>query len=173
MKGGVKMKEKLNYEEDVKIDPDALDVAWLNQATLMKKYGKHQAATRKEMDNLKEKVDVIKAKADIRIRTDPESYEIKKVTESIVQSTVLLEEDYQEILKEYANARYENDVAIAVVRAIEHRKTALENLVRLLGSQYFAGPKTPRDLSYETLKKTERKENNQKVKITARRERTK
>ena len=170
--GGDKMKEKLNYEEDIKIDPNALDVAWLNQAALMKRYGKHQADTRKEMDDIKEEVDVIKAKADIRIRTDPESYEIKKVTESIVQSTILLEEDYQEILKEYADARYENDVAIAVVRAIEHRKTALENLVRLLGSQYFAGPKTPRDLSYETLKKTERKENNQKVKITARRERT-
>ena len=169
--GGDKMKEKLNYEEDIKIDPNALDVAWLNQAALMKRYGKHQADTRKEMDDMKEAVDIQRAKLDIRIRTDPESFDIQKVTESIVQSTILLQEEYQMASEIYADARYENEVAITVVRAIEHRKTALENLVRLLGSQYFAGPKTPRDLSQEALKEKAGKSSNQKVKIT-RRERT-
>ena len=160
------MNKEINYEEDVKIDPDALDVEWLNQCSLMKKYGEHQADTRKEMDDTKEMLDVVKAKLDMRIRLEPEKYGVLKVTESAIQSTILLQEEYREANEEFSNAKYENDVALAVVRAIEQKKTALENLVRLLQSSYFAGPKAPRDLSAEVLKEKERKTVNQKVKIT-------
>jgi len=36
------------------------------------------------------------------------------------------------------------------------RKDALENLVRLHGQQYFAGPKMPRDVQWERQQKIER-----------------
>jgi hypothetical protein len=32
---------------------------------------------------------------------------------------------------------------------VDHRKSALENLVKLHGQQYFAGPMVPRDLTHE------------------------
>jgi len=163
------MSKAINYEDDVKIDPDALDVEWLRQSELMGIYGKHQAQTRNEMDNAKELIDVTKAKLDFAIRNDPEKYGLAKVTESAIQSAILLQEEYRENNEAYANARYENDVALSVVRAIEQKKTALENLVRLLQSSYFSGPKAPRDLSAEVLKEKERKNANQKVKIKRRR----
>ena len=157
--------ERINYEKDIRIDPDSLDVEWLRQAELVKKYGVHQANTRKEMDEMKETLEAVKAKLDMRIRSEPEAFGLPKVTEGAIQSTIILQEEYKEAMAEYSEAKYENDVALSVVEAFRHKKSALENLVQLLQSSYFAGPKSPRDLSYEALQKTERKEVNKKVKI--------
>ena len=50
-----------------------------------------------------------------------------------------------------------------LLKAFEQRKDALENLVRLHGQQYFAGPKIPRDLPSEMEKRTNKnKEVNKK-----------
>jgi len=161
----------LNYEQDVSIDETALDVEWLQQANLMYKYARHQAETKKAMDEAKERLDFIKAKVEMDIRANPENYGLSKVTESAVASAILLQPEYQEASKKYVEARYENDMAVAAVRAIDQKKTALENLVKLLSVSYFAGPSAPRDLSLkwnEHIKRKEQKELNKNVKIRRR-----
>ena len=161
----------LNYEQDVSIDETALDVEWLQQANLMYKYARYQAETKKAMDEAKERLDFIKAKLEMDIRANPENYGLSKVTESAVASTILLQPEYQEASKKYIEARYENDVAAAAVKAIDQKKTALANLVKLLSVSYFAGPSAPRDLSLEwneRIKKKEQKELNKNVKIRRR-----
>lgn len=161
---------ELNYEDDVRIDPDALDVEWLRQAELMLIYTRHSADTKKEMDNAKEKLEVGRARIEMDIRKNPATYGLEKITEGAIQSTINLQKEHQALVKEYTEARYENEVAIAAVRAIDQKKSALENLVRLLGASYFAGPQAPRDLSKEVLQEKERKQQNSKVKIQRRRE---
>lgn len=161
----------LNYEQDVSIDETALDVEWLQQSNLMYKYAKYQAETKKAMDEAKERLDFIKAKVEMDIRANPENYGLSKVTESAVASTILLQPGYLEASKKYVEARYENDIAVAAVRAIDQKKTALENLVKLLSVSYFAGPSAPRDLSLEWnehIKRKEQKELNKNVKIRRR-----
>jgi len=159
---------KLNYEKDTRIDPNALDVEWLNQAELMRRYASHAAYTKKAMDDAKERLDVGKAQIEMDIRKNPENYGIPKVTEAAIQSTILLQNEYQELSEMFIETKYENDIAIGVVKAIDQKKTALENLVRLLSVAYFAGPQTPRDIAEEwreEIKGKERKEKNTKVKI--------
>lgn len=159
---------ELNYEKDINVDPNALDTGWLRQAELMRRYATHAANMKKEMDMAKERLDIGKAQIEMDIRKAPEKYELVKVTEGAIQSTILLQGEYQELSQAYIEARYENDVAIAAVRAVDQKKTALENLVRLLSVSYFAGPQTPRDISHlweEEIKEKERKEKNTKVKI--------
>lgn len=161
----------LNYEQDVSIDETALDVEWLQQSNLMYKYARYQAETKKAMDEAKERLDFIRAKVEMDIRANPESYGLSKVTESAIASTILLQPEYQEASKKYIEAKYENDVATAAVRAIDQKKTALENLVKLLSVSYFAGPSAPRDLSLkwtEHIKRREQKEHNKNVKIRRR-----
>lgn len=160
--------EGIQYEEDVRIDPDALDVEWMKQAELMKKYTAHAADMKKEVDEAKERLEVGKARIEMNIRKDPEKHGLAKVTEGAIQSTILLQEEYQKLVQAYTDAKYENDIAIAVVRAIDQKKTALENLVKLLSASYFAGPQAPRDLSREWLEESARKEKNTKVKIQRR-----
>lgn len=162
---------ELNYEEDIRIDPDALDVEWLGQPELMRKYAKHAADRKAAMDEAKESLDIVKAHIEMEIRANPVDYGLAKPTESSIQSTILLQDEFQEASKVYQDSRYEYEIALAAVRAVDQRKTALENLVKLLNASYFAGPQSPRDLSYENLKRLEDKQANNKVKINSRRRR--
>lgn len=156
----------LNYEEDVSIDPTALDVEWLEQPELMRKYAVHAAEMEKLRDAAKERLDVGKARIEMEIRNDPKKFGLEKVTEGSVQSTILLQDEYRQLVQEYNNSKYEYGVAVAAVRAVDQRKTALENLVKLLTTSYFAGPKAPRDLYQEHLDYVERKRANARVKIS-------
>ena len=139
----------MDYEKDMTIDESALDVEWLDQPRLMLRYAKHAAKTRLEVERVKEKLDIVRAELDKKIRMDPEAFEIVKLTETFITSTILTQKEYQEANEEYLEAVYESNMAQGAVRAIDGKKTALENLVRLHGQQYFAGPSVPRDLSKE------------------------
>jgi hypothetical protein len=155
----------IDYEQDTLIDPDALDVEWLKQAQLMGKYVAYSASAKKDMDDSKEKLDMGKAYIEMDIRKNPAKYELEKITEGAIQSTILLQEEYQKLNAEYNETKYEYEISVAAVRAIDQKKTALENLVKLLGVSYFAGPKAPRDLSREWIQESERKAKNAKVRL--------
>lgn len=153
----------MDYEKDTSIDEQGLDVEWLKQPSLMSKYGKHAAQAKLDMDHAKEDLDVVKAQLDRNIRAFPDIYGLDKLTESIVSNTIIIQPEYKDTNDQYLNAKYEYDMAMAAVRAIDQKKTALENLVRLHGQQYFAGPSVPRDLSKEWEKTESQKQTNKKV----------
>ena len=165
-------KPNLDYERDIQIDHNALDVEWVRQSELMYRYTKHAAQTRATMDEAKERLDVVKARLDAAIRENPPKYGLDgRVTEAAIQNAILLQREYEEASHEYAETRYENDIAQGAVRAIDQRKTALENLVRLLGMSYFAGPQAPRDLDVEfeqSLRRKKQQAENSRVKIQRR-----
>ena len=142
----------MDYENDIVISCEELDVEWLAQPRLMMEYTQHAAEMRRDMDKAKEKVDVVRAELDQRIRQDPDEYDIDKITNPVVEAVIINQQEYKDATKEYLDTKYEHDVAQGVVRAFDQRKTALENLVKLHGQQYFAGPKVPRDLSEEVVK---------------------
>ena len=142
----------MSYEDDIRIDETALDVEWLNQPRLCLKYSQELAQAKKEVDRAKEKLDVVRAKIDQEIRKEPLTFGIEKITEASVQSNIVIHKLYRSAETELTEAKYKSEMIRAAVSAIEHRKDALENLVRLYGQQYFAGPKVPRDLSAEALK---------------------
>lgn len=156
--------EKAGWEGDVAIDPDALDVEWVRQAALFGKYSKLQAIARDKADRLKERLDVFDAEFGLKIRQAPHIYGLDKVTEGSVQATILTATKHQELAAQLADARFELDVISGAVRALDHKKAALENLVRLQGQNYFAGPSAPRDLSAEWVKTLERDTARGKVK---------
>ncbi len=158
----------MNYEQDTTIDQDALDVEWLEQPRLMMRYARLAAEARKHMEWAKENLDVARASLDQSIRTDPEKFGLDKVTESAIASAILIHKEFREAQDKFREAQYEFNMAQAAVRALDGKRDALENLVRLHGQQYFAGPKVPRDLSKEWEQKQRQKESNQKVKIARR-----
>lgn len=162
---------EINYEEDIRIDCEALDVEWIYQPELMRRYTKYAAFTKQQLDAAKERMDVGKARIEMEIRKNPQEFGIDKATESAIQSTILLQEEYQTLSQNHINARYENDIANGAVRAMDQKKTALENLVKLLSASYFAAPQAVRNLSNESqewLKEKERRMKNAKVRITSR-----
>ena len=159
----------MNYEQDLKIDVDALDVEWADQPSLMLRYTKVAAEARMELDKAKEDLGTVKAEIDLQIREDPESFGIAKVTESAIQSAIILDDGFNKANEKCLQLAYEFEMAQGAVRAVDQRKQALENLVKLHGLQYFAGPKIPRNLSYEYQQKQKQKSADDNIKIVRRR----
>lgn len=136
-----------NYVDDMRIDENILEVEWLEQPTLMFKYSKIASELKKKLDRCKDTLDLVKANLDTQIRSDPESFGATKLTEAVVTNTILKQEEYQEAQEDLIEVKYEHDLAMGAVYAINARKDALENLVKLYGMQYFAGPKAPHNVT--------------------------
>ncbi len=143
----------MNYEQDIQIDESALDVEWLEQARKMMVYTRKQAETQRDEELAREAYELLEAELDKKIRTSPSQYGIEKITESAVKSAIATDEEYIEAKQAHIEAKFQNNIAKGAVKAFEQRKEALENLVRLNGQNYFAGPKVPRDLSWEREQK--------------------
>lgn len=142
----------MNYEQDIRIDEQSLDVEWLEQPSLMMKYARISANARMELDRTKEMLELTKAELDRAIRSDPDKYGIPKVTDAAITAAIITNERYKDVSNELIQAKFDADIASSAVRAIDVRKDALENLVRLHGMQYFAGPSIPRDITSERKK---------------------
>ena len=172
-------------KRDIQIDPDALDVAWLEQADLFYKYSEQlnrAMSTKNELKLIleikKEEVDKVKARLDLDIRKNPEAYDLTKISEAAVSSAILVCSDYVEVQsemndlkQEFNEAQDEVNQLYSCVHAMEQRKVALENLVRLLNQQYFSTPESPRNLSFEYRNKTQITKEGAKRKIKNRRKR--
>jgi hypothetical protein len=156
----------MNYEQDVSIDESALDVEWLAQPRLMMRYGKTVARCERAVSTAKQNLDIKRAELDKKIRSNPDKYGIEKITETVISSTIIIQPAYIAVVEEQNQAIYEYNMARAAVSALQHRKDALENLVRLHGQQYFAGPSVPRDLSKEWERQQNQREANTNIKVT-------
>lgn len=157
--------KSLNYEDDVRIDESALDVELLRQPSLILNYSTNAAHYERHLTKLKERLEVCKAELDKKIRTDPEGYEISKVTETAISNTIITQPEYQELKADIIDCEYELRMARAALSSLSDKKMALENLVKLHGMNYFAGPSLPRDLTQEWRKSAEQKGSNAKVVI--------
>ena len=168
--------ENFDYEKEVEIDPENLDVEWLEQPHKMRKITKLQAYLKKKMDLAEEKMDLVKADIDRSIRENPEKYGITtKLTETLITNTIKQQDEYKDAHLEYLDVRYEYECAKGAVIAFEQRKASLENLVKLHGMSYFAGPKIPRNIKeeVENYRAKRDQELNKRIGKTLKRRRTK
>ena len=175
----------LDIEQDKLIDPDALDVEWIEQANLFYKYSDalNEAMEKKndlklKIEYAKEKLDELKAALDLSIRKNPEEFGLSKVTESSINSAILIHKEYKNALeslydvkKEFNEAQSATNKLFSCVSTMEQKKSALENLGKLLAQQYFSSPDSPRNLKYEHHNRTSKIKQEAKRKIKSRRRR--
>jgi len=138
--------EGTEYEKDLGIDPFALDEEWLRQPGLFMRYCEATAEAGKVRDKAKEKVGVVRAELDREIRKDPAKYGLEKMTETMVAGAILLQARYTEVADALIEADFKFNILQSAVRAFDHKRSALENEVKLWLGNYFSGPKEPRDI---------------------------
>jgi len=126
------------------IDEHRLDEEWIGQAKLYGRWARNAASARRKMDEAKADLELVQAELDLEVRSNPEKFDLSKVTENVVKSAILQDTRYVGAQKKVNDARYDYDVAQAAVSALEHRKYALQNLVSLFLSSYYAEPKSPK-----------------------------
>ncbi len=137
-----------DYLKDVEIDPDNLDMEWINQAPLRMRYGESLAKANSLRDIAKRSIDVVKAALGNEARG-----KLAKVTEAAVIAYILVHETYLNACDDYEQKKYEAELLQAAVIAIDTRKTSLENLVRLGLGGYFAMPSVPKDFPRAEIEK--------------------
>lgn len=156
--------EEYDYEGDISIDIDALDVEWLNQANVYWKYSKACADARNEMDTAYQNAKVAEASIGQQMRTDPEQFGLKKSTEGAVADAMKTHKEVVDAREAHLEAKYNYEVLLSAVRSLEMKKEALENLVRLSQQDYFTLPSEPRETGQIKEKLKEKtKETNAKV----------
>jgi hypothetical protein len=145
----------MDYQTDIRIDETALDVEWLEQSSLAMKYGKHWAICRKRLTEADEKVKVIRAELVAQANKNPiKCCNKDKPNAADIEAFYRNSQRHKEAKEKWVQAQYELDIAEIAKNEISYtRKVALENLVRLHGQQYFAGPKVPRDITWERKEK--------------------
>lgn len=146
----------MNYEIDIKIDETALDVEWLNQPSLAIKYGKYWADCFKANQRAEENIKLIRAELVAEVTSDPDTCLGKgvKATGPVIEAYYRNHKRHIEAKEEWMEAQHQMNIAEIAKKEISYsRKSALENLVKLHGQNYFAGPNIPRDLSQEAFKK--------------------
>jgi hypothetical protein len=163
---------KFNYEEDMNIEDDALDLAYLDQSRLAMKYGRHLADCRKRKTICEENVKLIRSELINKANRKPMKYlKIPKSTAVSLEAFYRTDQRHIDAKEDLFDAEYELELAqIAFNEISRTKKTSIEGLTKLLGMQYFAAPSLPRDLQLERRnRETTRKAANKKVKIKKRR----
>lgn len=140
--------QELNYESDLEIDPEALDVEWVEQPSLYMRYAQQYAICQRERDFAKERRDVYAAKFAKQRREEE-----VKISEARINSELNMDEEYLRLQKNRLEKEYECNLLQGSLIAIDHRKRALEKLVDLANREYFASPKIGRDLGSEVAKR--------------------
>lgn len=181
--------EELDIESDRQIDPDALDVEWLEQSNRFFKYSDalNEATTRRNeiktvLDEKAEYLKTLKAELELKARSNPKEFDIEKATDSAVKAAVLASVEYQEALEEFFEVQREMNTAqeevnrrYRDVNTMQEKKEAMKNLVILLNQQYFSTPVVPRDLTAEYQRyqkvKTTQKQARERVKDTKKKRR--
>ncbi len=142
--------DELKFEKELKIDREDLDSEWLSQPQLYFRYAKKVIEAEDELSKVKEKLDICTAELDAKIRERAKLND-EKITEKLIENKIIKDEDHSMALKEFNRSKSDLNLLQAGLKAIEQRKSALENLVKLYCAGYFSSPREPKD-SKESIK---------------------
>lgn len=140
---------RAEFKGDVRVDPEALDVECVRQAEIFTKWAELAQDAKSRMEALKFDLDTKWALLELKVRKRPGKYGLETLTEAAVKATVSTHPEYLELARRHQGAREESMWLDRAVAALEMKKRMLEELIKLHGLQYFAGPSAPRNLGSE------------------------
>lgn len=127
-------------DDDFQIDVNRLDEEWVRQPELYRRYAEAAADSKRVHEEAKNDLSVIRADVEQMVRKNPESFGLAKTTEGAIKTAIDLNEKVREAEEAVIEARHAMDVMQAAVGALDHRKSALGDLVRLFLADYFSKP---------------------------------
>jgi len=117
--------------EDLKIDYFSIEPDWRKQPLVYYKWSRMLAESQYELSKAKIKLNSIEASLSHDIRINYEKYDLKThPTETAIRNIISLNEDYIEASRKYAMSTVNTELLRSAVKALEHKKSALEYLNR-------------------------------------------
>ncbi len=135
----------MSLEQELRIEKHSLDEEWLAQPMLIYQWSKDYAEALAVRDKTKQYVELTRAELDTAIRKDPTRFGLDKITEGAIGNLIITLPDYQKALEANQQAVYDVNVLSGAIEAINHKKSALDNLTKLFLSGYYgeAKPSSP------------------------------
>ncbi len=131
------MKIKIDFEQKFPIDRHDLATEWDYQSELFRHWAKRLREKEEELRDANDALNEVFAEEYEKIKEEEEN---KKLTETAIKNKIVLTEEYDKF-KKIARALESEVGALKVdVQSLEMRKTALENLVKLHGQEYYSHP---------------------------------
>ena len=157
-----KEKKKLDYEtientsikEDLRVDIYNLHIEAQLYPALVEKWGTRLAEAKEEIKQAKDKLDMVYADLDFKIRNDPDEYEVKKVTNETVKSAIMRETEHQQANENYLKACKNVDIIQVACNTIDAKKSTIKHEVELYIAGYFSDPKIPKEFKQQEKEKT-------------------
>jgi len=137
------------FQRDKDIDPNQLDLECIKQSDRFFHWCKLAVEAGYVVDRAKLRLDVTKARLEIACRQRPADFGLEKSTERGVEASVLSHDEYTVAYKTWLEAKRDCKLLDAAVASMDSKRKMLDNLIRLHGQQYFAGPNVPRNLVNE------------------------
>lgn len=151
------MEQEFDYKKDVEINPNQLDVEWLRQAALYQKYSEACVEANDDLKRAEQRMKVTRSELILEASEKGEEVLGKgvKPTGPTIEAYYRNHQEHQDAKEVYFKAAKRAEMLTNSLFALQQKKVALENLVRLLNSNYIASPSVPRDLSAEWSKSLE------------------
>lgn len=146
----------MNGTHILEINEFELDKEWIKQPATYHKYATKLAEAKYRLEEAKAQTELVKAELSSEIRNNPNEYGLAKITESVVASTILTQDEFKSVHAELLDQKHQVDLLQAVVTSLDHRKRALESLVSLHGQDYFSSPRAD-TRSQETIDEIQKK----------------
>ena len=127
--------------DDFRISGDKLEEEWLKHSVLYWGYSEKSAQAIKKRDLIREDIDQHRAELDRKIRKDPKKYGIEKVTEGAITAAITIDEKSIGLNSSLIDANEAVNRVSGAVKALEHKKRALEKLVELWLAGYYSEPR--------------------------------
>ncbi len=124
---------------DLEVDRLRLDDEWVKHPKQYYVWAEKAADAQYVYDQAKAELELTKAELDQEIRNNPGTYGLpEKVTEVRLANTIILQNEYQVVLKHLNTKKHELDIAHAAVNTLEQRKRQLTVLVELWIRDYYS-----------------------------------
>jgi len=130
----------MSYSEDLVIDKYRLDEELMSLSRKFIEHAENEVEAEFAVNRTKSKLELTKAKIDNRIRSQADSTG-RKITENLITNTIIQDAEYQQVLDEYHLALKTQGNLDVGRKAFEYHKKALDRLVDLYLSNYWAEPR--------------------------------
>ena len=131
--------------DDLKLDIDLfkLEDEWRMQPKMYFIWAEKVAEAQAEYDRAKSQLELTRAELDQQIRLKPDEFieSDGKLTEKMIESCIITQQDYKSAIRDVIEAKNVLDHRKAAVDALEHKKRSLQMLVELWIRNYYSEPK--------------------------------
>ena len=166
----------LDFQADLAINPDELDIAALEQSNLAMKYSREAAHYDRLAKKANEKVKTLRSQLVKEANADPDGCLGKgnKATAGNVEAYYRDHPDYIKAKNAMIDAEYQRDLVKAAADHVAfQRSKMIQVLSSLLNAEYFAAPGFARDLKKEWEGRQHKKDMNERANDVAPRRRSK